>query len=69
MTVRRSSELGSRLLTEEAPPDKFMVLYAAQFGEQAVEGFSDFGRNSLFTEVLEPSFRGPDRRSEGLPIA
>ena len=66
VTVRRSAESGSRLLTDEQPPDKFMVLYAAQFGEQAVEGFSDIGRNSLFTEVLRTELPRPGQTIRGL---
>jgi TPR repeat protein len=67
VTVKRGSESGSRLLTDETPPDKFMVLYAAQFGEQAVESFfSDLGRNSLFTEVLRTELPRPGQTIRGL---
>ena len=36
-----------------------MILYSAQFGEQAVEGFGNLGRNSLFTEVLRTELPRP----------
>lgn len=48
----RGGPSGSRMIVEQEPPPNFMVLYSAQFGEQAAEGFSNLGRNSLFTEVL-----------------
>jgi TPR repeat protein len=66
VTVRRSSESGSRLITEAVPRDRFMVLYAAQFGEQAIEGFSEVGRNSLFTEILRTELPRPGQTIRGL---
>lgn len=50
--VTRGGISGSRLIIQPEPPPKFMVLYSAQFGEQALESYSNIGRNSLFTEVL-----------------
>ena len=57
--IKRGGDAGSRLITEQEPPPGFMVLYSAQFGEQAVEGVSDLGRNSLFTEVLRSELPRP----------
>ena len=51
-TPARGGSSGSRMIIDQDPSPNFMVLYSAQFGEQAAEGFSNLGRNSLFTEVL-----------------
>ena len=47
--VKRTNDSGSRLLPEKEPPEGFLVLYSASFGEQAVESFDayDVRRNSL----------------------
>jgi hypothetical protein len=54
-------ESGSRLLNVRRPPPGFLVLYSASFGEQAVEslGYTDFGRNSLFTGILRSELQRP----------
>jgi len=59
--IKRGSESGSRLLTVRAPPPGFLFLYSASFGEQAVEslGYSDSGRNSLFTGILRSELQRP----------
>jgi len=56
-----SKDSGSRLLTDRKPPEGFLVLYSAQFGEQAMESpaANDVGRNSLFTEVLRSELLRP----------
>jgi TPR repeat protein len=56
-----SKDSGSRLLTDRKPPEGFLVLYSAQFGEQALESptATDAGRNSLFTEVLRSELLRP----------
>jgi uncharacterized protein len=59
--VKRTNDSGSRLLPEKQPPDGFLVLYSASFGEQAVESFDalDQRRNSLFVEVLRDELMRP----------
>lgn len=56
---RAPGTTGSRIIIDPDPPEKFMILYSAQFGEQAVEGFGNLGRNSLFTEVLRTELPRP----------
>ncbi|MGA2056159.1 MAG: DUF2610 domain-containing protein [Bradyrhizobium sp.] len=59
--VKRTNDSGSRLLPEMQPPEGFLVLYSASFGEQAVESFDplDVRRNSLFVEVLRDELMRP----------
>ncbi len=59
--VKRTNDSGSRLLPEKQPPEGFLVLYSASFGEQAVESFDslDTRRNSLFVEVLRDELMRP----------
>src|SRR6201996_5600732 len=59
--VKRTNDSGSRLLPEKEPPEGFLVLYSASFGEQAVESFDalDVRRNSLFVEVLRDELMRP----------
>jgi uncharacterized protein len=59
--VKRTNDSGSRLLPEKEPPEGFLVLYSASFGEQAVESFDalDMRRNSLFVEVLRDELMRP----------
>src|ERR1700761_4352802 len=59
--VKRTDDSGSRLLPEKEPPQGFMVLYSASFGEQAIESFDalDTRRNSLFVEVLRDEMMRP----------
>jgi TPR repeat protein len=59
--MRRGNASGSRLVANRKPPDGFLLLYSAAFGEQAVESFdgNDRRRNSLFTEVLRSEMMRP----------
>jgi TPR repeat protein len=59
--VKRTNDSGSRLLPEKEPPEGFLVLYSASFGEQAVESFDalDVRRNSLFVEVFRDELMRP----------
>lgn len=59
--IKRGTESGSRLLNVRRPPPGFLILYSASFGEQAIEsfGYSDVGRNSLFTGVLRSELQRP----------
>ncbi|TBW40399.1 hypothetical protein EYW49_04235 [Siculibacillus lacustris] len=59
--ARRAGEGGSRLVPNGETPDRFLVLYSAANGEQAVESFGELDRrrNSLFTEVLRDELMRP----------
>jgi TPR repeat protein len=59
--LKRGSDSGSRLLDSGHPPQGFMVLFSASFGEQAIERFDDYDhrRNSLFTEVVRSELLRP----------
>jgi TPR repeat protein len=56
---KRGKESGSRLYTVAKPPPGFLYLYAAGFGEQAVEGIGTAEKNSLFTGVLRAEMMRP----------
>lgn len=57
----RGTDGGSRLVPNGETPDRFLVLYSASNGEQAVESFGEIDRrrNSLFTEVLRDELMRP----------
>lgn len=58
--IKRTADGGSRLISRK-PPSRFLVIYSASFGEQAMERTTDTesGRNSLFTEVLRNELLRP----------
>jgi uncharacterized protein len=57
--LKRGNDSGSRLVTAHKPPAGFLILYAASFGENAVERLHEHQRNSLFTEVLRSELQRP----------
>jgi len=58
--IKRNPESGSRLISRK-PPSRFLVVYSASFGEQELEstGYTESGRNSLFTDVLRTEMLRP----------
>jgi len=66
--IKRVSDAGSRLISRKPPP-RFLVIYSASFGEQAMERTTDTesGRNSLFTEVLRNDLLRLASRSSSSP--
>jgi len=60
-SLRRGNDSGSRLVTDHMPPEGFVIMYSASFGEQALEKLpgSDKSRNSVFTSVLRAELQRP----------
>ena len=59
--LKRGADTGSRMLAQKDLPPSTVVIYSADFGEEAIESFgpNDKRRNSLFTESLRAEMQRP----------